>query len=144
MFKLSLDERLSSWARFRAQLKNSTDPLQEVADFWHSAPYIPYNRQVDPYYRKDWPTPWEIIEENRYDDFTKAVMIGWTLKYSEKYKKSKIEIRTVVDKTQNSVYNLVCVDEKWAINYGDNSVVSVENLPGSFYLENIIELEIPR
>lgn len=144
MFKLSLDERLSSWAKFRSELKDFENPLHRVMEFWQRAPYIPYNRQIDPYYKKDWPTPWEIIEENKYDDFTKAVMIGWTLKYSEKYKKSKIEIRTAVDKSQNSVYNLVCVDEHWIINYGDNGVITVSELPGSFYLENIIELEIPR
>ena len=144
MFKLSLDERISSWAEFRAHLKISADPLQEVIDFWQAAPYTPYNRHIDPYHKKDWPTPWEIIEENRYDDFTKAVMIGWTLKYSDLYKNSRIEIRTMVDKTQNSAYNLVCIDEHWVINYSDNGVNTVDSLPGSFYLENIIELEIPR
>jgi hypothetical protein len=44
MFKLNVDDRLSSWALLRAQLENCEDPFQRVIDFWLDAPFIPYNR----------------------------------------------------------------------------------------------------
>jgi hypothetical protein len=144
MFNLSIDDRLSSWSQHRAVLDQSNQPLEDVWEFWKQAPYIPYNNRVDPYYQASWPSPWEIIVENKYDDFTKAVMIAWTLKLTKKFKNSLIEIKTYVDKQKNSAYNVVCVDEQWVINYSDNGPILAENLPESFLLENLIELNPPR
>jgi hypothetical protein len=81
--------------------------------------------------------------ENKYDDFTKAIMIAWTLKLTDKFNKSVIEVKTYVDKQGSKQYNIVCVDG-WAINYRDNGPVSIENIPDSFLLENIIDLDTLR
>jgi hypothetical protein len=144
MFNESIDKRLSAWAELRESLSRLEDPLQEVCDFWKKAPFVPYNKNVDPTNQSSWPTPWEIVVANQYDDFTKALMIGWTLKYSKLYEKSTIIIKTLIDTNKKTVYNVVCVDNSWVINYVDNSPVLIENLPESFLLENIIELEISR
>ena len=144
MFNQPLDNRLSSWANLRSSLEEDQHPIDTVWDFWKDAPYIPYNKSVDPFYQQSWPTPWEIIVENHYDDFTKALMIGWTLKYSKRFQNSKVELRTMVDKHRKYQYNVVCVDSQWIINYNDNGPVTIENLPDSFLLENLIELEILR
>lgn len=140
MFHKNIDDRLSSWVELRNQIESSDSPLQAVYDFWKSAPFIPYNNRIDPFYQKGWPTPWEIITENKYDDFTKALMIGWSLKLTKRFKDSKIEIKTLVDIKRNLSYNIICVDDKWAINYNDNGPVSVEKIPSHFLLENLVEL----
>jgi hypothetical protein len=144
MFEKNVDDRLSSWAEHRSQLNHSEDPLASVWEFWRHAPFIPYNNKVDPYYRQSWPSPWEIIVDNKYDDFTKAVMIAWTLKLTKKFENSKIEIKTYIDKDKSRQYNVVCVDDRYAINYNDNGPVTTENIPDSFLLENLIELNTPR
>lgn len=144
MFNLSVNERLTEWANLRRQLDEIEDPLQQVWDFWHQAPFVPHNRSVDPYYQRSWPSPWEIIAENKYDDFTRALMIGWTLKLTKKYQNSKIELRTLVDTSRPREYNLVYVDENWVINYSDNGPVEAPNLTGSFRLENLVEVTPPR
>ena len=144
MFHQDTDDRLSSWAQHRAQLDNCDNPLQTVWEFWKDAPFVPYNNKIDPYYQRNWPTPWEIIIHNKYDDFTKALMIAWSIKLTKKFQNSKIEIKTIVDKHKNSQYNVICIDEQWAINYNDNGPVPLENLPDSFLLENLIELSTPR
>lgn len=144
MFKQSVDDRLSSWAKHRANLSQSADPFLDVWEFWKDAPYIPYNHKIDPYHQRSWPSPWEIIVENHYDDFTKALMIAWTIKLSERFKDSRVEIRTLVDNAKNAVYNVVYVNEEVAINYSDNGPVSTESVPGSFLVENLIELNQPR
>jgi hypothetical protein len=125
-------------------MDTADDPLKAVCEFWGPAPYIPYNRHVDPYYPKSWPTPWEIIVHNKYDDFTKAMMIGWTLKYSNRFKNSKIELQILVDKQRKKQYNIICVDSEWILNYIDNEPANIKNVPDSFYLENNIELDTPR
>ena len=144
MFKQSIDDRLSSWAKHRSDLNTSETPFSDVWEFWKGAPYIPYNNKIDPYHQRSWPSPWEIIVENHYDDFTKALMIAWTIKLTEKFKDSRIEIRTLVDNAKNAVYNVVYVDEEVAINYNDNGPVSTDLVPDSFLVENLIELNQPR
>jgi hypothetical protein len=144
MFDKSIDDRLSLWAQHRAQLNNSTSPFEDVWAFWSRAPYIPYNNKIDPYHRASWPSPWEIIVDNKYDDFTKAVMIAWTLKLTDRFNKSVIVVKTYVDKSKSRQYNIVCVDDTWAINYSDNGPVTIENIPESFLLENLVELEPAR
>jgi hypothetical protein len=144
MFKESIDDRLSLWAKHRQALETSQTPFVDVWEFWKPAPYIPYNNKIDPYNRKSWPSPWEIIVHNIYDDFTKAIMIGTTLKMTERFKNSVIQVITYIDKTKPAMYNIVNIDGQWLINYNDNGPVPVEILPEAFYLENLIELEIPR
>jgi hypothetical protein len=144
MFKESVDDRLSSWSQHRINIETSSTPLEDVWNFWKDAPYIPYNNKIDPYHSRSWPTPWEIIIENKYDDFTKAVMIGKTLKFTKRFKDSAIQIRTYVDNSKNIMYNVVMIDELWIINYNDNGPVPVKDLPASFSLENLIEVEIAR
>lgn len=138
MFNKSIDDRLSSWAIHRNELDTAADPIAAVWEFWKHAPFIPYNKKVDPHYRQSWPSPWEIIVDNHYDDFTKALMIAWTFALSNKFKNSKIEVKTLLDKQKNIAYNIVCIDDKWVVNYDDSGPTSIDDLPSTLYLENII------
>lgn len=144
MFDLPPDERLSAWAEHRRNLDTSKTPLEDLVDFWKEFPYVPYNRKVDPFNQRGWPTPWEIVVDNKYDDFTKALMIAWTLKLTDKFKDSKIEIKTYTDSDKAKQYNLVFIDSKFVINYTDNDVVKPKDIPDSFHLENLIEVSRPR
>lgn len=144
MFDLLPDERLTAWAEHRRQLETSLNPLQDLVDFWRDYPYVPYNRNVDPYNPRRWPTPWEIVVENKYDDFTKALMLAWTLKLTAKFKDARIEIKTYTDSTKSKQYNLVFVDDKFVINYTDNDVIAPADLPDSIQLENLLEVARPR
>lgn len=144
MFKLDVEARLSAWALLRKKAETSKTPLEDIMEFWSNAPFIPHNHLIDPCYAGSWPTPWEIIVENKYDDFTKAVMIGYTLLLTDKFKDSKIEVHTLVDNEQNRLYNIVYVDNTWALNYQDNQAVTVDTVPTSYMLENLVELIRPR
>jgi len=144
MFKLDLDHRLAAWSNLRKTLEISDDPLQDLIDFWQHTPIIPNNVLVDPYHRASWPTPWEIIEYNRYDDFTKAIMMGYTLLLTERYKNSTIQLRTLVDKVRKRLYNVIYVDDEQVLNFSDTEAFSTSQIPEEFLLENLIELERPR
>ena len=144
MFSKSPDERLSAWSEHRHALDSSKNPLDDLIAFWVNSPFVPYNKDIDPYNQYSWPTPWEIIVENKYDDFTKALMMAWTLKLTDRFKNSKIEIKTYTDTLRPRQYNLVLVDDKWVINYNDNDLKVVEDIPESFMLENLIEVARPR
>ena len=144
MFNLEVDDRIASWSDLRSRLNASTDPLQDTVDFWATAPFIAHNHNIDPYYQESWPTPWEIIVENKYDDFTKAVMIGYTLMLTERYKNSSIQIKTIIDTACKRLYNVVCIDDKWALNYDDGKVLQISNIPSLYNVENLVVLKRPR
>jgi len=144
MFNQPVNSRLSAWALFRDHINQCDDPLKEVWEFWKSAPFIPYNNKIDPYYQLSWPSPWEIIVENKYDDFTKALMIGQTLRLTPKFQKAIIEIKTLIDNANARQYNIVCVDNIWAINFKDCGPVPINEITCTLVLENLIELTHPR
>ena len=144
MFNKSIDERLSAWSLHRKNLDDSQDPFMETWEFWKSAPYIPINNKIETFNPASWPTPWELIAENKYDDFSKALMIGWSLKFTNRFKNSKIEIKTLVNRHPSCYYNIVYIDDSWAINYSDNGPVLAQEVPESFYLENYINVGVSK
>lgn len=144
MFNLEIDERISVWVNHRNNLETAQDPLQECWDFWKLAPFVPHNNKVDPFHQRGWPTPWEIIKENKYDEFTKALIIAWTLKLTDRFRDSPIQINFFVDKLNFRQYTLVFVDNKWIINYHDEHPILVSNFSDSLLLQNSIEILRPR
>jgi hypothetical protein len=144
MFKKEADERLHLWFEFRQSLENSNDPLQDLVDFWEPAPRIPHNSLIDPNHSRAWPTPWEILERNKYDEFTLVLMMGWSLLLTSKYKNSEIEIRIIIDDKSSRVYNVLCVDNLWALNFQDHTVVELNSVPSLYRVENIVPLKQPR
>lgn len=139
-----LEDRLGAWVEFRQSLSTSDNILQDIAEFWSDTKLIPFNHAVDPYNQSSWPTPWDIIAENKYDELTLAIMIGYTIKLSEAYKDSTVTVRTMVDATRTRLYTLVYVDDKYVLNYDRNSVVKAQDIDDSFFLENLVELARPR
>jgi hypothetical protein len=144
MFHKSPDERLSVWSEFRKDLDTLDDPLTSLVEFWSTAPKIIHNHKIDPYNPKSWPTPWELIVENKYDDFTLALMMAYTLKLTKKHNNDKIEVRTMVDSAKTKLYNLVYVNDENVLNYLPNSAAKAEDIDSSLYLENIINIVFPR
>lgn len=140
MFSKSPDERLSAWSRFRRSIETSTDPLLDVANFWYEAPRVEFNRNLDPYNSRAWPTPWEIIFENKYDDLTVAVMMGYSLKLTKRFQNDKIEVKTMVDNSKKQLYNLLYINEIDVLNFDPAKPVKVIEIPDHFYLENCVEI----
>lgn len=137
MFKLDTDSRLTQWAELRTRVETSKTPFDEVCTFWNSAPYTPFNRRIDPYYQKSWPTPWEIISDNQYDDFTKSIMIAWTLRLTKRFRDAPIELRTYVDRNRTVVYNTVVIADQ-ILNFSDSEVVGIAVVDANYLLENLI------
>jgi hypothetical protein len=144
MFHKSPDERLSEWSEFRKNLDTLDNPLTELAEFWSNAPLVIHNHKVDPHNPKSWPTPWDLIVDNKYDDFTVALMIAYTLKLTKKYNNDKIEVRTMVDSSKTKLYNLVYVNDTDVLNYERAAAIKAQYIDDSLYLENIVDVVFPR
>jgi hypothetical protein len=139
-----VEENLDEWVKFRNNLTHSTTPLGDVADFWGKVKQIQFNHKIDPHHPASWPTPWSIIADGQYDDLTTAIMIGYTIKLTDQYKDSKVEIRIQVDEDRTRLYNLVYVDDMYVLNYERFRVVKAQDIDDSFFIENLVELARPR
>jgi hypothetical protein len=143
MTDLSVDQRLSAWVELRKRIDEVDSPFEAVVDFWKDLPFVAYNKNIDPYNQRSWPTPWDIISENIYDDFTIALMTGYTLLLTKKFADSRVEIKTMVDKNKTKLYNLVYLDDNTVLNY-EQGPVKAQDIPDSFRLENLVILHRPR
>jgi hypothetical protein len=139
-----VEDKLSAWAQFKLSLAEELDPLPNIAEYWKDTPLVAFNHEIDPYNHRSWPTPWEIIANNKYDDLTLAIMIGYTIKLIDRFKNSQVEIRIMVDSTRTRLYNLIYVDNEYVLNYESGVVVKAQDIPESFLLDNLVELERPR
>jgi hypothetical protein len=143
MTELTVDQRLSAWVELRKEIDRSDNPLQLVVDFWKNMPFTAYNKSIDPYNQRSWPRPWQILSENIYDDFTIAIMMGYTILLTEKFANSHVEIKTMVDKDHRKLYNLVYLNDNDVLNF-DIGPIKAQDIPDSFHLENIVILQRPR
>lgn len=72
-------ERLRSWNMLRASLENkdSQTICEEVNNYWANLKTERY--YLHPVDIEDWPTPWELIHDNTYCVYAKALGIIYTL-----------------------------------------------------------------
>jgi hypothetical protein len=141
MFSQPTDDRLSAWLDLRQQVESSDSPLGLVCDFWSHAPFTHYNKNIDQFNQKSWPTPWEIISDNIYDDFTIALMLAYSVKYTDRFKNSHIEIRSFTNSEKTKLFNLVYIDDSIVLNYIKSAPVPIDTVPDTLLLDNLMVIE---
>lgn len=132
MFNLTFEKRMRSWRDFRQGLETSEDPIQETIDYWRTAPLV--NIAADPYDQKNWPDPWEMIQENNYCPFVKILAILYTLQLTDRFSQSKFEIHITQDKEKSETKYLLFVDGL-CIGYDVNQAIPISNLPKKLTFE---------
>jgi len=125
MFNLSSEERLKYWRRFRMDLDGSDtlQCLQDVATLWSTAPLS--NQYFASDLPETWPTAWELINDNHYDDVGVALGIFYTILYSELFDKN--DIIYSVYKLPEGITNTVMVQD-YVLNYDYGQVISKEQI----------------
>lgn len=125
MFNKPFEERLLVWKKFREQLEDSTNPIQDCIDFFKDAPLV--NIQADAYDQSTWPDPWQMIEENFYCEFVKILAICYTLQLTDRFSRSNFEIHITQDQKRSETNYLLILDE-WVIDCAMNTVIDKSKL----------------
>lgn len=133
----SVDERITQWRKFRDTLVDCNDPFRATLEFWQKAPTT--EKYLNQYNSQEWPTPWEILKQNRYCPVAIPLMIGYTLKLSTRFTKVPVLIKISIDHRTKRYYNLVEVDNT-IIDYENNSIVISSELPDSVVCQEVVEL----
>jgi hypothetical protein len=124
MFDKSYLERLKTWRTFRTSLEDSLTPYEDTIEFWNNAPLS--SIEADPYDSSTWPTPWQMIDENRYCDFTKILAIYYTLELTDRFSTSHFEIHITLDEKKSAIKYLLFVDNMTIGYYYNKSIDKLE------------------
>jgi hypothetical protein len=125
MFQLKPEDRLRSWREFRSALDHLPleEALVQTAEFWASAPFVPYNLDISDV--GSWPDPWTLVEENVYCDVAKCLGIVYTLSLCTHRKDLDMEIRIYQDPNSGHEFNLAWINQgKYVINMIDGEIVN--------------------
>jgi len=125
------DERISLWREFRDNLIHSNNPLEDIVELWSTAPRV--EKLLDPWDSQRWPTPWELLKENRFCPVAIPLMMGYTAKLSTKFSQCDVLIKIFIDHKEQRYYNLVLVDN-YVLNYG-SGITTVDCLPESMHCQ---------
>ena len=129
VFNLYDNERLTAWKQFRDSLETSNCPLDDVAVFWSSAPFV--SSYLDPNNPSKWPDPWHLIAEGRFDDLAIAVGMLYTIKLTQRFMDSNIEIHKSIIPEEKDPKYVVIVDGQYVLNLDYRVVSTVSALKNS-------------
>lgn len=126
------EDRLHLWKDLRDQIEEEEDPIQAALNFWNDIPKT--SRNLDPYDANTWPTPWEMIEENEYCEYTSILAVGYTLMLTERCKDWHYEIKVGVDKRESKMYYILIAGD-YTIGINNNNNVDVIEHPHNMNVE---------
>ena len=134
MFDLKYEDRLQSWSCLRQDLEQSKDPIQDVIDFYKSAPHVSIH--TDPWDETRWPNPWELVFENQYDEFCTVLGQCYSLQLTDRFKGSRFEIHIGVDSKKSRTYYLLIIDKSTVLGWSE-SYVDIHVLPKTYQSQKI-------
>ena len=135
VFLLEYEARLKAWYDLRTNLTNSPISIQciEVDKFWQRVPTQTYYLHTD--FIKDWPTPWELIFDNIYCHYAKALGMIYTLLLLGT---KNLELVLAKDDNSNEVVLVLVDNAKYVLNYWPDTVVN--NLITDFQIIKTLDI----
>lgn len=125
MFQLQPEDRMKAWREFRTSIESLPlkHALDQTAEFWSRAPFVPYN--LDFAQPETWPDPWTLILENVYCDVAKCLGIVYTIALTGHRTNTDIEFRIYKDPNTGYEYNLAWFAQgKYILNMIDGEVLN--------------------
>ena len=126
VFDLYGNDRLTEWKKIRNQLEIGDDPFLIVADVWSRAPFVsPY---LDPRNPVEWPDPWHLILDGKFDELAIALGMLYTIKLTDRFMENLCEIHTSMSQRESTPRFFLVVDNKHVLNYEPKTVVDFQSL----------------
>lgn len=121
IFILDFESRLRSWADLREKSKLLSIPEKYIAidDFWQQVPFSNHYLHAD--FIKDWPDPWQLLHDNTYCSYAKALGMIYTLLLLGN---KSIDLVEAKDDNNNEVVLVLVDDAKYVMNYWPGTVLN--------------------
>ena len=122
IFLLDYYTRLRSWHDLKESLKNADTQTicVEVDRFWQRCPISAH--YLHPADVVDWPTPWELINDNDYCVYARALGMVYTLMLLGI---KDIDFVEATDYTNNNIVLVLVDNAKYVMNYWPDSVLNI-------------------
>ena len=120
MWQQPFAERLESWHQLRtqAQIVPLEEALRSINTWWFQTPWCPYHLHWDE--RKDWPDPWQLLDDNIYCPLARGLGIMYTLTIID-----RVDLQDAVLSEYGSD-NLVLVNKKkYILNWDADEIVNI-------------------
>jgi len=123
------NERLAAWRKFRymQSLLPLDEQVKNAIKLWKDCHLG--TTHYDFSNINDWPTPWELIMEDSFDGFTRALGIAWTLIMTDGWENKEIKLRCYIDIEKSSHYFLVEINDDLILNYHFDKPISRSTIP---------------
>ncbi len=127
MFNLYRDDRIKIWREFRDELEISNSPLQDVAEFWSLAPFV--NPYLNPHNPSEWPDPWHLILEGKYDDLAISLGMLYTLKLTQRFMDTYCEIHMSMLPNEKDPKFFLIVERSDVLNFEYKRSLKIHEIP---------------
>jgi hypothetical protein len=121
VFILDFETRLRSWVELRTNLQtlHIKDQCIEIDKFWQRVPLQNHYLHTD--FMKEWPNPWQLISDNTYCYYARALGMIYTLLLLGNKNIALVEAK---DDNNNEVVLLLVDNAKYVLNYWPDTVVN--------------------
>lgn len=121
VFTLDYATRLKSWATLREKIAElpADQKVIEIDKFWQQVPLMNHYLHRDFIY--EWPSPWQLISDNLYCEYGKALGMIYTLILTDT---KNIELVEAIDDNNNEVVLVLVDNAKYVLNYWPGTVVN--------------------
>ena len=121
IFILDYEARLKTWSDLRNKVVNLPirEKCIEIDNFWQQVPISSHYLHID--FVKDWPTPWELLSDNNYCYYARALGIIYTLWLVGT---KNVELIEAKDDNSNEVVLVLVDNAKYVLNYWPGTVVN--------------------
>ena len=122
IFLFDYELRLKSWAELREKIKHLDTANQciEIDRYWQRAPMT--NHYLHPDFLKTWPDPWQLIADNTFCNYSRALGMIYTLFLLGK---KNIALVDAKDDNNNEVVLVLVDNAKYVLNYWPDMVVNI-------------------
>ena len=113
--------RLRSWVDLRNKLLrlSNSEIAVEIDRFWQTVPLT--NHYLHPDFIKDWPDPWQLLSDNTYCYYARALGMIYTLLLLGN---KNIDLIEAVDDNNNEVVLVLFDSAKYVMNYWPGTVLN--------------------
>ena len=122
VFLLDYYTRLREWFKLKENLKGQdlSTICIEVDRFWQRVPIN--NHYLHPDEIEQWPSPWELINDNEYCYYSRALGMIYTLMLLGV---KELDFVDAIDDNKENVVLVLVDNAKYVLNYHPNSVLNM-------------------
>jgi hypothetical protein len=128
--------RISAWREFRDSLEESETPFRDLIDKYKRSPLVSIHN--DPWNQSTWPTPWQLVEENQYCDFSRVLGMCYSLQLTDRFNKAVFEIHICTDGSLSTLY-LLKIDDN-VIGWDEKTYVKDAELPSNYASQTVYSM----